>query len=592
MNQLRFTLNNTILNDDPDNWKDIEIKIFRDSVIKGLFIKYTSELAFIGDGYTIIKNEYDTNGACGSVTARIEKLNGTSYVTVFTGIIYMSNVIFNPENGKATAPIEEDSLSALILKNKSLKVSLDYAIEKTLGGTQLTDIANDCSFHDPLTGMAYATRKVYRIRDVLQYILDIITDSGITLDSDFFITDTDQGHIQTVDFDADFVAGNVITVTMHKFDDDPDVRGTNFNTDQATTIADIINNNTGIGPGSEESQTQSILVPRWQRITSGGSRSITYQSHVPYTIDSVVVTGGATQPNATITINVPFTDGMKDLCITNGYQLIDAGIAPVVSLDEVIQELNKMFGVTFKVFDNAGTPTFKIEKTEDFFTGAPLFNLQNKVRVKQFTPDSEFNNVVAQVGFGDDDYFTGSSSLGAFNKGKFYVSLCDQEPLNLENEWLANTVTIEDTLKGTTTDHDSDDIFFVIVTNADAAAPFTAGQFSSGKGSTSYWPYNLYLTNWNKIRYNYFRINGDPHSNSTADNSAVADHFIANNRVFSLKNKYTVEAILSFSEMQLIIGSPENTIQFMDGSNLLKGWINEITYLLISGKTEIECLTE
>ena len=65
----RIYLDNVLINDEPRGLNDIEITIERDGDIKGLLVKFTSELDFIGDGYDAIKAKLDE-----SITSTIEVL--------------------------------------------------------------------------------------------------------------------------------------------------------------------------------------------------------------------------------------------------------------------------------------------------------------------------------------------------------------------------------------------------------------------------------------------------------------------------------------------------------------------------------------
>jgi hypothetical protein len=88
-----------------------------------------------------------------------------------------------------------------------------------------------------------------------------------------------------VSFDADFVTGNTITFTING----SAIAGVPFNSDQATTAADIV---TAL---EAEAVVDSVALSGSNRIFT-----ITANTGNVFFVDSAVVTGGATQANATI----------------------------------------------------------------------------------------------------------------------------------------------------------------------------------------------------------------------------------------------------------------------------------------------------
>ena len=68
---VRVTLDSTVLQDTPRGWNDAEIKSKRGKVLKGLFLTYSSDLEFWGDGFDYINNVMEEN-YCETITVTIE----------------------------------------------------------------------------------------------------------------------------------------------------------------------------------------------------------------------------------------------------------------------------------------------------------------------------------------------------------------------------------------------------------------------------------------------------------------------------------------------------------------------------------------
>ncbi len=141
--------------------------------------------------------------------------------------------------------------------------------------------------------------------------------------------------VQTLDFDADFVTGNTIDI---------DVQGTAivqvpFNTDQATTLADL----------ATELQAQASIVTA----TGTAARQITITSAVPgvpVTLSNILVAGGATQAVGTTTITVANVGPVDDLVAVTAedddwYALVyvDRTASLVEVVADYIQTVRKIF---------------------------------------------------------------------------------------------------------------------------------------------------------------------------------------------------------------------------------------------------------
>ena len=146
---LRVELNGQFIQHEPDGLKDITAEIKLDEELNALVIETPVELTFRGEGYQILRDQFNTLGYCGEVTCNIWRTDnqGTKTTLLYEGIIPLSSCrIHHPQN-KIDAVLIDDSWYARIFNNKKIKVGLsttqaknstDTAQINITGATKLT----------------------------------------------------------------------------------------------------------------------------------------------------------------------------------------------------------------------------------------------------------------------------------------------------------------------------------------------------------------------------------------------------------------------------------------------------------------------
>ncbi|MGR3221241.1 MAG: hypothetical protein ACUZ8H_15710 [Candidatus Anammoxibacter sp.] len=183
----RFILDSTELTRNPENWKDIEVTLERQKDIDGLLLIFTSELIFVGDGYDLLKTEFDNNYN-NRITANIDRLNSSeTYDRLFTGAILLSDIQFNLNKKTATVKIEDISFFGAINGNKNIKNVVDASFTKN--GIKITAITKFNMDFFVTTGAnpgsylaldgALIDRDVFRVVDVLDFLVRFMTDDEV-----------------------------------------------------------------------------------------------------------------------------------------------------------------------------------------------------------------------------------------------------------------------------------------------------------------------------------------------------------------------------------------------------------------------------
>jgi len=131
--EYRFTLvdpngNETILEDEPIGWDASLFNIERDDFYKGLLFSYTADLEFISNGYTIIKNAYDTYGVDYILTLKVEMQcdDNSEYETVYEGTSNFS--LFSDTTAdycSCKLPFDEQGPQMILKNRESISVNLN-----------------------------------------------------------------------------------------------------------------------------------------------------------------------------------------------------------------------------------------------------------------------------------------------------------------------------------------------------------------------------------------------------------------------------------------------------------------------------------
>ena len=179
--------------DDPKGWEDLDTTIKRDQTIYGLLITQESQLEFYGTGYTYIKNLFDTQGFCDYIEIEIRQTcDQLNYDTIFKGVIYLSDCLFDIEKCSVKVKTVDDGYYARINNNKSIKAFLNVGRSKN--DIAITAAAaTTVEFFVPSTG-AYLTGlydpkpNVYKAYEVFRFLIAFMTDGFVEFASTIFGT--------------------------------------------------------------------------------------------------------------------------------------------------------------------------------------------------------------------------------------------------------------------------------------------------------------------------------------------------------------------------------------------------------------------
>jgi hypothetical protein len=194
--RFQYYIDGTLLETEPIGIEDFKVVIERDEENRFIGLKYPISLQFIGDGYDLIKSTLRTYGRNKSLTFEIRKTYGLEQgtKTVMVGSILLSEGLDNYYQKVWDTKIRDENYSKYIFNNKTQQIRLD--LTKSVNGVTITPpIAFDLDVARPnlLTGVtpAYIGTGIidcptYDTFELLQYIIDYMTDATIQLSSSWY----------------------------------------------------------------------------------------------------------------------------------------------------------------------------------------------------------------------------------------------------------------------------------------------------------------------------------------------------------------------------------------------------------------------
>jgi hypothetical protein len=192
MAEFKFYLNGTEV-EEPMNWMDSKFEYRRDPDLPGLITTFVADVEFYGNAYELIKQEFENGNGCGEILVKIEELctNGINR----EGIIFLSEIDLDLYRCVAKCNIEDNTIYGKLSRLKDAKIQVNC--EKTVNGEILAPISDfpmpfrtvGSTLTPAMAGAlnpAFAKMfRSFRVAEVMQQMLNYLTDNGATIVSDF-----------------------------------------------------------------------------------------------------------------------------------------------------------------------------------------------------------------------------------------------------------------------------------------------------------------------------------------------------------------------------------------------------------------------
>lgn len=185
----RFKIDDVATAKPPVDWENFSISLVYDPDIRGRIIRYPSQLAFDEVDYQTLYDVVTNNSLCNPLVFKVEYStnSGGTYATFFEANMEPSDIEFDIGRNRATTRVRDITFSALIYNNRDTVVPISASESKS--GTSITppdpQIAGSFSSLTPgFNGFLYL--------EVMQHILDYITDDQVDLQDNWYPTIQDE----------------------------------------------------------------------------------------------------------------------------------------------------------------------------------------------------------------------------------------------------------------------------------------------------------------------------------------------------------------------------------------------------------------
>jgi hypothetical protein len=192
MAEFKFYLNGIEV-EEPMNWMDSKFEYRRDPDLPGLITTFVADVEFYGNAYELIKQEFEDGNGCGEILVKIEELctNGINR----EGIIFLSEIDLDLYRCVAKCNIEDNTIYGKLSRLKDANIQVNC--EKTVNGEILAPISDfpmpfrtvGSTLTPAMAGAlnpAFAKMfRSFRVAEVMQQMLNYLTDNGATIVSDF-----------------------------------------------------------------------------------------------------------------------------------------------------------------------------------------------------------------------------------------------------------------------------------------------------------------------------------------------------------------------------------------------------------------------
>lgn len=607
--QITFDPDSTsvVLNDDPLNWHEITQKVERRDAVKGLFEQYVANLQFVGDGYDYLVGASSASGICGDVRVKIETRNTLqeSLTELFTGIIYFRDLQIDRQKKIVTVDIQNEDLANIIQDRAGVQVPVLTA--ETLNGTSITALTPtsvEC-FNpdaDAQGTWSFTNNACYSVYELFELAIKYITDNTVAFESDFFSGDNSQPEEWEFELGLPSV-GTLVGISV-------------------TTEHGVYSGTTTVAVGdTEESVVHKLFVACSQdfaKSPNGYEYDLlapyyVYNTTAPFIMRSLTPVTAFTLSNGTVnTTNKTQEIGinMGGLYISKGVSFWYAGAGVTgnsnilfnYSFEELFKSCDDLFDISFHLYDNAGTPTLKIERTEDFFqnstpTGVTFTNLKGieeefSTSYKNYTlnlggsqdPSSEFTSISNNVVYYDEIGFNKKMSFTATGN-------CGNGTINSRPSIKPYTKDIAKFFVNTDNNSNERDSLFFIDTGESMGTRF-AQQYPLERGwSTTFGTvlkvitaYNGFLSGYRTARYWLWGMGSDIRMGKLT---------MANTAAITLSKKLTFETPLTNAENTLIRANLTGTLS-IQGQNVdaIDVWVDDYEYNPRTGMARFVCISE
>jgi hypothetical protein len=355
------SINGIQINDEPIGLADASVEISRDQDMKMVFSKFISDLVFWGDGYSVLKSQIALlNNICEAIPISIVEDCANGFE--FEGVLFPSDTEENLSKCTIKATIEDDELESRIVRLKDLSVTINGG--KTLNGLPLAN----------LTTTTLAGRQYWYLKDVIQYIVDYITDSSVSIDSSLINTNVFRQEVLIITISgATPTAGQTLVISY------VDIYGKLQTINFTYTATLTLEQELRIALNQDVVSLDNLggidfTFPISTEFNSPTGLRLEFWNESNFSINS----SGMPGVTFTITPQQTYSYGLANIMISP--DSIYKAIAPStpltnttgISLLDIFTPINSMANVAMRFYRSGSSSFLKIEPEEEFFNNTSL----------------------------------------------------------------------------------------------------------------------------------------------------------------------------------------------------------------------------
>lgn len=182
---VRFIFDSNIV-DNPSDWIELKSKLKRGETNNAVLLTIDGKFTFVNSAYAYLRDLYDNN-VCAKVEASIQDQCGGDWIELVSGIIYISDCVFNENRCTVVAEIVDKSYFAKVNNNKSIEITLSS--DRSKNGVAITAITPYLVDVDNISNPLVGVRDdipCYRVYDAFRYCIDFMTDGTVGFASSIF----------------------------------------------------------------------------------------------------------------------------------------------------------------------------------------------------------------------------------------------------------------------------------------------------------------------------------------------------------------------------------------------------------------------
>lgn len=606
--RLRFILSDIfILDDMPDGWRDLALKIRRDSKKNSIYIDYTSDLTFFGDGWDVLKYYIDGIGICARIPTLIEidENDSGDYEYLYNGVINLADCDIDYERCTVKGRIKNDSYLDYI--SAFYKAQIWYFNHFREAGIQTTFItgepvlttnfAKSSQIHSVATGNITDVCYTYRMIEVLNYHMQYMTANKVSVVSDFFTKTSFEQGIYQVHITGALAIGNIFDIEFTNCYGRRVIKTVTITSnDQTAAFAELANG--FVQKGAFDRYFTSLFSYNTDQTSAaayayfdGSMFSFSEEQHgtndiflyhiTPITDISVTSLSHA----VTVTQTQELTYGMRNLFMAFNSELALAANENMMgdkrlSFDTLFDMLDSHFNLGMSLEKVGDTFQMRIEPKEYFYLTPQILDFGSVINIKA-KPNTDLllqnlivgtkganSNIVRGASGKNQNWSVGNCSTEVEDKntdGNFdmtsigiqWINFTGRYPLQYPND-IAFLLSTPDTVEegDPTEGHVLAMNHRIKVVNTD---------FHGGEGIA--YAFNHGLINYWSIKNHLFSLTGSPQTPST--NLDISGNYVVKNddSAFS-RMDYEFEALMNRDEIRRVIFEPTGRIGFTDNAGV------------------------